>query len=178
MSLAGSLDSPHIKSPYRGKTAPRVDLYIVFHRTKTGSDAACQSLTLIPTVQKRRQIYEYQVRSIDVQALSVESHIRVHCCGVDYQKMAGDIPPFCKHIAYGHRRWQRARGGHAPCTAWNPLPTQDAAASVFRVCVESIWVLMWGLPLWSARQLTPERQDTLIACLMGVALVPLVMPWG
>lgn len=41
-----------------------------------------------------------------------------------------------------------------------------------------MWVLMWGLPLWSAGQLTPETQETLIACLVGIVLIPLVMPWA
>ncbi len=48
----------------------------------------------------------------------------------------------------------------------------------FEFVWKSIWVLMWGLPLWSSQQLTPERQETLIACLVGIILVPLVMPWG
>jgi hypothetical protein len=47
----------------------------------------------------------------------------------------------------------------------------------FELLWKSIWVLTWGLPLWSAGQLTPVTQDTLIACLMGVVLVPIVMPW-
>ena len=37
---------------------------------------------------------------------------------------------------------------------------------------------MWGLPLWLSQQLTSDRQETLIATLMGVVLVPLVIPWG
>lgn len=48
----------------------------------------------------------------------------------------------------------------------------------FEFVWKSIWVLMWGLPLWSSQQLTPDRQETLIACLVGIVLVPLVMPWG
>jgi len=41
-----------------------------------------------------------------------------------------------------------------------------------------IWVLAFGLPLWSAQQLDPGTRETLYACLMGVVLVPLVMPWA
>ena len=48
----------------------------------------------------------------------------------------------------------------------------------FELVWKSMWVLMWGLPLWSAHQLTPERQETLIACLVGIVLVPLAIPWG
>ena len=48
----------------------------------------------------------------------------------------------------------------------------------FELVWNSMWVLMWGLPLWSTGQLTPDRQATLIACRVGIVLVPLVMPWG
>lgn len=48
----------------------------------------------------------------------------------------------------------------------------------FEFVWKSIWVLMWGLPLWSSNQLTPDSQETLIACLVGIVLIPLVMPWG
>jgi hypothetical protein len=41
-----------------------------------------------------------------------------------------------------------------------------------------IWVLGWGLPPLFTEQLTPEAEQTLISCLLGVVLVPLVMPWG
>jgi hypothetical protein len=48
----------------------------------------------------------------------------------------------------------------------------------FELLWKSTWVLMWGLPQWSANQLTPNTLDTLIACLIGIVLVPLVIPWG
>ena len=41
-----------------------------------------------------------------------------------------------------------------------------------------MWVLMWGVPLWRDHQLDADRRETLIACLMGIVLVPIVMPWG
>ncbi len=41
-----------------------------------------------------------------------------------------------------------------------------------------LWVLMWGLPLWSTQQLRADSQETLISNLVGIVLVPLVMPWG
>ena len=48
----------------------------------------------------------------------------------------------------------------------------------FELLWKSIWVLAFGLPLWSAQKLDPDTQETLKACLMGVVLVPLVVPWG
>lgn len=47
----------------------------------------------------------------------------------------------------------------------------------FELVWKSIWVLVFGLPLWSASQLDPSTRETLNACLMGIVLVPLVLPW-
>jgi hypothetical protein len=41
-----------------------------------------------------------------------------------------------------------------------------------------IWLLAFGLPLLLSGQLGPETTETLTGVLMGVALVPLVTPWG
>ena len=45
-----------------------------------------------------------------------------------------------------------------------------------------IWILAFGLPLSLSGQLDPNVSfggtETLIACLVGVVLVPLAMPWG
>jgi hypothetical protein len=45
-----------------------------------------------------------------------------------------------------------------------------------------IWVLAFGLPLLLSGQLDPNASfggtGTLINCLVGVVLVPLVLPWG
>src|ERR671921_2638562 len=45
-----------------------------------------------------------------------------------------------------------------------------------------IWVLAFGLPLLLSGQLDPNVSfggtETLINCLLGIALVPLVTPWG
>ena len=48
----------------------------------------------------------------------------------------------------------------------------------FELVWKSIWVLVIGLPLWSAGMLDAGTQETMKACLMGVVLVPLVLPWG
>jgi hypothetical protein len=45
-----------------------------------------------------------------------------------------------------------------------------------------IWILVFGLPLLLSGGLDPNVSfggtETLIACIVGVVLVPLVMPWG
>jgi hypothetical protein len=52
----------------------------------------------------------------------------------------------------------------------------------FEFVWKSIWVLAFGLPLLLSGGLDPNVSfggtETLIACLLGVVLVPLVMPWG
>jgi hypothetical protein len=47
----------------------------------------------------------------------------------------------------------------------------------FELVWKSIWILAFGLPLWSAHQLDPDTRETLNACLMGIVLFPLVIPW-
>jgi hypothetical protein len=42
---------------------------------------------------------------------------------------------------------------------------------------KAIWLLSFGLPLVITHQLTPDTRETLIACIPGVVLVPLVLPW-
>jgi hypothetical protein len=48
----------------------------------------------------------------------------------------------------------------------------------FELLWKPLWVLGWGLPLWFTQQLGPDGQETLFNCLVGVVLVPLVLPWG
>jgi hypothetical protein len=48
----------------------------------------------------------------------------------------------------------------------------------FELLWKVLWVVGWGLPLWWTHQLGPDAQETLIATLVGVVLVPLAMPWG
>ena len=48
----------------------------------------------------------------------------------------------------------------------------------FEFLWKTVWVLVFGLPLWLSNELEPNTAETLAACLMGVVLVPLVVPWG
>lgn len=52
----------------------------------------------------------------------------------------------------------------------------------FEFVWKSIWVLALGLPLLLSGQLDPNVSfggtETLINCLLGIVLVPLVTPWG
>jgi hypothetical protein len=52
----------------------------------------------------------------------------------------------------------------------------------FEFVWKAIWILVFGLPLLLSGGLDPNVSfggtETLIACLVGVVLVPLVIPWG
>ena len=48
----------------------------------------------------------------------------------------------------------------------------------FELAWKTVWVLSFGLPLWLAGQLDAGTAETLQACLFGVVLCPLVIPWG
>ena len=48
----------------------------------------------------------------------------------------------------------------------------------FELVWKSIWLLAFGLPLWSANRLDAATRDTLQSCLVGVVLFGLVIPWG
>jgi hypothetical protein len=56
-------------------------------------------------------------------------------------------------------------------------PLQMLPLLFFEFVWKTIWVLAIGLPSWSEGRLSPGERDTLNACLMGVVLVPLVLPW-
>ena len=52
----------------------------------------------------------------------------------------------------------------------------------FEFVWKAVWILAFGLPLLLSGQLDPNVSfggtETLINCLLGVVLVPLVTPWG
>ncbi len=49
---------------------------------------------------------------------------------------------------------------------------------IFEFLWKVIWVALWGLPGWIAGDLDGAGEEILINCLVGIVLVPLVLPWG
>ncbi|AKC85788.1 hypothetical protein [Pseudoxanthomonas suwonensis] len=49
---------------------------------------------------------------------------------------------------------------------------------LFELAWKVIWVVATALPAWRAGTLDAYGSETLFACLMGVVLVPLALPWG
>ncbi|HEX9931297.1 MAG TPA: hypothetical protein VGB08_00465 [Allosphingosinicella sp.] len=49
---------------------------------------------------------------------------------------------------------------------------------LFELVWKALWLLLVGLPLWSAGAIDPRTMATVVDCLVGVVLVPIAMPWG
>lgn len=48
---------------------------------------------------------------------------------------------------------------------------------LFELAWKIIWVVASAIPMWRGPGLDAYASETLFACLMGVVLVPLVLPW-
>lgn len=57
-------------------------------------------------------------------------------------------------------------------------PLQMLPILMWELLWKSIWLLVFALPLWRSGRMDAETLESVNACLMGVVLVPLVMPWG
>jgi hypothetical protein len=56
-------------------------------------------------------------------------------------------------------------------------PLQMLPVLFFEIAWKSIWLIAVGLPLWSANQLDPDSAENARACIFGVILFSLVVPW-
>ena len=56
-------------------------------------------------------------------------------------------------------------------------PLQKLPLLNFELVWKSICLLIIAYPLWLAGEVTPGVQGSIVACLMGVVLTPLVLPW-
>jgi hypothetical protein len=57
-------------------------------------------------------------------------------------------------------------------------PVQMLPLLLFELAWKSIWVLAIGLPLWRAGRLDAATRETWEACLMGLVIFPIAIPWG
>ena len=56
-------------------------------------------------------------------------------------------------------------------------PLQMLPLLLFELAWKAIWLVAIALPLWSAHRLDAETMETVKACLGGIVLCPLVIPW-
>lgn len=57
-------------------------------------------------------------------------------------------------------------------------PLKMLPVLLFELLWKLIWVVAFALRMWLAGGLDEYASQTLFACLLGVVLVPLVLPWG
>jgi hypothetical protein len=57
-------------------------------------------------------------------------------------------------------------------------PLQMLPLLMFELAWKTIWLFVYGLPQWSSGQLPPTFAEDFPNILMGVVLMPLVIPWG
>lgn len=48
----------------------------------------------------------------------------------------------------------------------------------FELIWKTVWVVAFGLPLWLGGRLDAGTEETLFACLMGIVLALIAIPWG
>jgi hypothetical protein len=56
-------------------------------------------------------------------------------------------------------------------------PLQMLPVLLFELVWKLIWLISFALPLWSANQVNAETQETVNACLMGIVICPIAIPW-
>ena len=56
-------------------------------------------------------------------------------------------------------------------------PLQMLPLLMWELTWKTIWVVVIGYPLWLNDAVTPGVAANFVACLMGVVLTPLVLPW-
>jgi hypothetical protein len=56
-------------------------------------------------------------------------------------------------------------------------PLQMLPLLLFELSWKAIWLIAIALPLWWTNQLEGANSQTAFDCLVGVVLVPLVLPW-
>src|SRR4051812_23064418 len=56
-------------------------------------------------------------------------------------------------------------------------PLQMLPLMLFELTWKSIWLIAMAIPLWLAHQIDAGARESIKACLMGVILFPIVIPW-
>jgi hypothetical protein len=57
-------------------------------------------------------------------------------------------------------------------------PLQMLPLLMFEFAWKTIWLLDFGIPQWSSGQLPPTFMEDFQAIVLGVILMPIVIPWG
>jgi hypothetical protein len=57
-------------------------------------------------------------------------------------------------------------------------PVKMLPILLFELLWKVLWVAAFGLGPWLSGELDPARLETLFNCLLGIVLLPVVLPWG
>ena len=57
-------------------------------------------------------------------------------------------------------------------------PLQMLPLLLFELTWKSIWLIAFALPRWSAQDIDAGTRETIKACLMGIVIFPISIPWG
>jgi hypothetical protein len=57
-------------------------------------------------------------------------------------------------------------------------PLQMLPLLLFELLWKTIWLVMIALPAWRAGRVDAEMMETVVNCLVGIVVCPLVIPWG
>jgi hypothetical protein len=57
-------------------------------------------------------------------------------------------------------------------------PLKMLPVMFFELAWKTIWLLVFGLQLWSTNKLDADTRETLNNCIFGIILVLIVTPWG
>ncbi len=64
------------------------------------------------------------------------------------------------------------------CVLGLRYPLQMLPVLLFEFLWKVIWVVAFALRMWMHQGLDQYATETLFACLMGIVLVPIAVPWG
>ena len=57
-------------------------------------------------------------------------------------------------------------------------PLQMLPLLLFELVWKTIWLTAIALPLWLAHQMDADAWDSVNACLWGIVIIPIAIPWG
>jgi hypothetical protein len=66
----------------------------------------------------------------------------------------------------------------ALCLLGVRYPVRMLPLLIFELAWKLLWVLAIWLPLWLSHRMDTDTADTAFSILLGIVLVPLVLPWG
>ncbi len=81
--------------------------------------------------------------------------------------------------------WAQRRGemaamlvGLSFLCAWGlRYPLQMLPLLIFELVWKTVWIVAFAYPLWQRGAMTPGVEESFYACLAGVVITPLVLPW-